>query len=85
MIHKKNKVIISVTPDYDILFIKECTRNGETTVRLATFLSYDKMFTPNTNKSSIATHLALYLEEKLDRLLANEVVTIKITTHKKSY
>lgn len=84
MIHKTAKVIISATPNNDILFIKKGTRNGRVTLRLATFLSYDKWFRRTINTIGIATDLSLYLEEKLDRLHANEFITIEITTHKKS-
>lgn len=85
MIHKKTHVIISVTPDDDILFIKRGSRNGKTTARLATFLSYDKIPSPCKSSTYIAQHLGLYLLEKLDRLCFNEVITIDITTHKKSF
>lgn len=85
MIHKKTKVIISTTADDDILFIKKCTRNGRVTTRLATFLSYDNIYRPPTTIKGLSTDLAMHLQEKLDRLRANEVITIEITTHKKSY
>lgn len=83
MIHRKNKVLISRTPDFDLLFIKKSTRNGCDEIRLATFLDYDGISAGTTNITRITEDFATFLREKLDRLRPNEVISIEITTHQK--
>lgn len=83
MIHRTSNVHISVTPNDDILFIKKETRNGQTTIRLATFLSYDGILAKPTNNKTIVHHFTAYLDSKLRDLRAQESITITITTHKK--
>lgn len=78
-----SKVIISITPDGDILFIKKGLRNGQTTSRLATFLSYDRIPDETTDVACVIAHLKLYLSSLLSSLRANEHMIITLTTHKK--
>lgn len=85
MIHKKNKVLISCTPDFDLLFIKKTTRNGRDEIRLATFLDYDGISEGAPSSIRISADFATFLREKLDRLRPNEVISIEITTYQKGY
>lgn len=84
MIHTTSRAHISVTPAGDILlFIKKGTRNGTTTSRLATFLSYDGILAKPTNNKTLVHHFTAYLDSKLSSLSTQESITITITTHKK--
>lgn len=82
MRHTISKVIISITADGDILFIKKGTRDGQITTRLATFLSYDRIPIQTTDIEHITSDCKEYLTSKLSRLRANEFIIIKISTHK---
>lgn len=76
-------VLISITPDGDILFIKKGTKDGLTTARLATFLNHDNCTITTPDVRLIRDHLSDYLKSKIIRLRTNEFITITIATFKK--
>lgn len=82
MQHKASNVIISITHDDDILFIRKETKNGQTTSHLATFLDHDGVPFHTTNRKCVTDHFRDFLHSKLESLRANEFITMTITTHK---